>query len=227
MVAALERISADAHCVVFGYLTPLELVAARSCSRQLYRRLDWRTAPAIWERAARHVSIPRLLADVPATRAATHCATIYRAKLQGETDERMALILAIACERGWLEKAQWAVASFPKCIPRPGLWAHQENVATSLLHGACKGGHLSTAQWLAAIFNMRAILWADIYASGAALHIACSEGHLAVAQWLAAHFGIDRAFLAKINTLADLFFIAQANGHPAIYQWLASQFGGD
>jgi hypothetical protein len=225
MAAGLEWVGADAQCVIFAYLTPLDVAAARSGSRQLHRALDWRGAPIVWERAALHVSIPRLLADVPTVRAAACFAEIYRSKLQDETDEQLGCILAAACSRGWLEKAQWAVARYPRCIPRPGLWEHQENVATSLLHGACKGGHLPTAQWVAAIFNMRATLWADIYACGAALHIACSEGHLAVAQWLVAHFAIDQEFLTKINTLSDLFFVAQANGHHAVHQWLTAHYG--
>jgi hypothetical protein len=189
----LVRDSLDMRCMVFDRLTPVEVAQVRSCSRALHRELN---CGRVWAAAAQHVAPLKVFAAIPTAPAAALFDRLYG--LTGRHNAKEFLFaFQLACERGWLAKAQWLAAH-----------THVHVFRRVRGFGEMKDGRLSQ-------------LWCG---AASPLQRACRAGHVHVARWIAQHFGLRWLSNIGRGRLRDLLCEVSSAGHSDVVQWLVSTF---
>jgi hypothetical protein len=215
----LDRLSTDTYCVVFEFLTPLAVVATRSCSRALHRGLDERS---VWAAATYYcTNLWGVFAGIPTARAATKFNEVYRLAIvrPPERVEEFDDALRNACRRGWLSKARWIVAHGR--TRRSFVW----DAETGPFEWACYGGHLSVMRWLFAAFSPRIVRNSDSHERLLAM---AGAGHLEALRWYVHTMAIPREERSPRGGRALIQrAVARASwgGHLATVQWLVEYFG--
>lgn len=223
----LTHLCLDIYCEVYGFLTPLEVAATRSCTRAFHARLTGPDSRRVWAAAARHASLPDILARLPTARAADAFNAIYAvvrcgpplwwSRWYARHPMRPVRVLQLACEHGWLEKVRWILGRFQI----PAKFIHRG--ADAPLWRAWRNGHTEVVRWLLTTYPsqlLRPSVW-----SISALRTSCAKGHLDLIQILVAigpH--TTRIPYKDIVQASDVLTVACAHGHLAVARWLVSVF---
>ncbi len=218
----LDRLCSDTCGHVFKLLTPLEVSAARGCSRALAAALDPTRARRIWEDAGRNAApLAALLKFIPTGRGAAAFVAIYPNALRAKAVFTEAA-LQYACSKNWVDKAQWLIKNTR--IRGIAVWCSTPGgFSSSALELACRGGHLELVQLLVTTFKIPAV--AVIARHGSHIRLfqeVCAAGHLGLARWLATHFAIDFAKFRPICN--EVLQEACAHDRVAVVVWLLGHY---
>jgi hypothetical protein len=218
----LDRLCSDICGQVFKLLTPLEVSAARGCSRALAVALDPACARRIWADAGHNtVSLAALLKFIPAGRGAAAFAAIYPIAVHTRPVFAEAA-LQYACSKNWVDKAQWLIKNTR--IRGIAVWCSTPGRLTrSALELACRGGHLELVQLLVTIFKIPAAAVVARHGSHPRLfQEVCAAGYLELARWLASHFEIDFTKFRPICN--EVLQEACAHDRVAVVLWLLEHY---